>query len=371
MANEQYFFGSASQLTSQACLVDLTAPTFSGVTTVTPQNSGAILAAWSAATEAISLPIEYNIYISPGSVSAATLFALSPAMKVRTLTQALIFTLNDQATYLVNGLTYTIGVRSEDGVGNVDSNVAILTTTAIASGNLSAVFQSIEDDLAADLSTFTGYLSTMNTYLGTFNTYLGNLNTYVNTNLAAMLTTLSGYLTTLNTLVNTNLSGMLTTLSGYLTTLNTLVNTNLSALVTTLTSTASSLVTSAVSVASSAASLVTSATSIGSSASSISTSATSLSSSATSLASSATSIGSAATSIAASATAIDTTETALAATAIDLANTETDLANTETDLENAIAALNTVSSSLASGGGMEMTVATTEYLMEITTNEEL
>jgi len=149
MPSPQYFAGLFKQLASQACLVDTTPPTFAGVTGVTAESSGAIKIDHGVATDA-TLPIEYKFYVALGVVNAATLFAQNPVMhKNGGLGFARVFTLNDHATFFVKGLTYTVGVRAEDGVGNTDSNTAILTVVAIASGNLPTVLQDIATDLAA------------------------------------------------------------------------------------------------------------------------------------------------------------------------------------------------------------------------------
>lgn len=146
----QYFQGKFSQLVPNAAISDTTAPTFSGITSTTPNTDGSITASWSAASDATA-PIEYLIYIALGSVSAASLFVsgnlvtISPAL---TLSKR-IFTLADQTTYILNGQIYTLGVRAKDAVGNINTNTAISTATAIASGNLPTVLQTTATQLAA------------------------------------------------------------------------------------------------------------------------------------------------------------------------------------------------------------------------------
>lgn len=148
MPSPQYF-EQQSQLASQSCVVDLTPPTFSGVSSLTPKVDGSITAAWSAATDA-SPPIHYLIYIAPGSVSSGTLFALPPAAIAPSgATSWDIMKLSDYSTYLVNGATYTLGVRAQDSVGNLNTNVATLTTVAIASGNLPISLQTTAAAIAA------------------------------------------------------------------------------------------------------------------------------------------------------------------------------------------------------------------------------
>lgn len=153
MSYLQGFAGISSQLLPNAAISDLTPPTFAGITGATPNTDGSITALWSAASDATP-PIEYNIYIALGVVSAAALFVpgnlvtISPALT----TSKRIFTLADQTTYLVNGQQYTMGVRAKDAVGNIDTNLVIQTPTAIASGNLPVVLQTLATDLDAVLA---------------------------------------------------------------------------------------------------------------------------------------------------------------------------------------------------------------------------
>lgn len=153
MSYLQGFAGISSQLLPNAAISDLTPPTFAGITGATPNTDGSITALWSAASDATP-PIEYNIYIALGVVSAAALFVpgnlvtISPALT----TSKRIFTLADQTTYLVNGQQYTMGVRAKDAVGNIDTNLVIQTPTAIASGNLPVVLQTLATDLDSVLA---------------------------------------------------------------------------------------------------------------------------------------------------------------------------------------------------------------------------
>lgn len=146
----QYFAGLFSALTSKACTVDTTPPTFAGITGATPNSDGSIGVAWALATST-KTPVDYRVYIALGSVSAATLFQQSnvtihvPPGK----TSGRVFLLPDQSTYLVKDQVYTLGVRANDALGYEDSNTAIQVVTAIASGNLAAVFQTIATEMAA------------------------------------------------------------------------------------------------------------------------------------------------------------------------------------------------------------------------------
>ena len=268
MANPSvYFAGPISILLSNACVFNITPPTFSGISSVTPNTDGSITVNWSLASDS-STPVEYLVYIALGSVSAATLFQSSNLVRINPAgtTTTRIFLLGDQSTYLVNGSTYTLGVRAKDAVGNINTNNAILTATAIASGNLPSVYQSVATQLqntetafaatevllaqdhvnfqadhtnfqsdhanfqtdhsnlssdhialAADLVVFSGYLSTFNGYLSTFNSYNTTLGTNVTT-FSSDLVTLANDLSTLATELSTfsTQNGLLTTQVGIL-----------------------------------------------------------------------------------------------------------------------------------------------------------
>lgn len=267
MANPStYFAGPFSILSPNSCVYDVTPPTFSGVSSLTPNTDGSITVAWALATDATP-PIDYLIYIALGSVSAATLFQTSNLTRISPsgTTSTRVFLLGDQSTYLVNGSTYTVGVRARDAVGNINTNTVVATTVAIASGNLPSVYQSLATniaatevllaqdhtnlnqdhvnfqgdhanfqgdhtsfqsdhtnfqsdhasfqgdhanlnqdhlDLASDLATFSGYLSTFNSYLSTFNSYNTTLGSNVST-FSSDLVTLAGNLSTLSTELST------------------------------------------------------------------------------------------------------------------------------------------------------------------------
>ena len=129
---------------------DVTPPTFAGLTSATPNDDGSITVNWALATST-KTPIDYHIYIAPGVVSAVTLFnSIYQAVHIPPgKTTGKVFLLADQLTYLVKGQQYTLGVRSNDVYGFEDSNVAIATVTAIASGNLPAIFQTLANQIAA------------------------------------------------------------------------------------------------------------------------------------------------------------------------------------------------------------------------------
>ena len=128
-----FYSESMSMPLPLACLTDLTPPTFSGISTLTPQANGSLRAQWATATD-LTLPITYDIYIASGTVLPAALFVASNiTMSWRPSGAGPfsrdIYTLADGTYLAING-TYTVGVRARDGVGNENTNLAVLTATS-------------------------------------------------------------------------------------------------------------------------------------------------------------------------------------------------------------------------------------------------
>ena len=111
------------QGTSQACIIDVTPPTFAGIVTLAVQSRGQIRATWATATDSTP-PIRYEVYIqastATGLFNIANIIASTPNLQYD------IFTLPD-GSFLVNGTTYFVGVRAVDAVGNRDTNTVSLS----------------------------------------------------------------------------------------------------------------------------------------------------------------------------------------------------------------------------------------------------
>lgn len=109
--------------TSSACVVDLTPPTFSGITSLDIESRGQIRAIWSAATD-VTTPIRYEVYIqastATGLFNTNNIIAVTPQLQFDT------FIMPD-GSFLVNGTTYYVGVRAIDGVSNRDNNTVTLS----------------------------------------------------------------------------------------------------------------------------------------------------------------------------------------------------------------------------------------------------
>ena len=119
--------------TSQACIIDLTPPTFAGITSLDVESRGQIRSGWSAATDATA-PIRYEVYIKAST--ATGLFSTTNIIAVTPNLQYDIFTLPD-GSFLQNGTTYYVGVRAIDGVNNRDSNT--VSQSVISTGVLTAI----------------------------------------------------------------------------------------------------------------------------------------------------------------------------------------------------------------------------------------
>lgn len=118
LVNNNFYQG-----TSSACIVDLTPPTFAGITSLIVGSRGQLRASWNAATDATA-PLRYEIYCQ---ANTATGLFTNPNNVVG-ITNALqydFWTLRD-GSFLVNGTTYYVGIRARDGVSNIDSNVVSL-----------------------------------------------------------------------------------------------------------------------------------------------------------------------------------------------------------------------------------------------------
>jgi len=119
--------------TSSACIVDLTPPTFSGINFLDVESRGQIRAGWPVATDA-TLPLRYEVYIKAST--ATGLFNLANIVASTPNLQFDIFTLPD-GSFLQNGVTYFVGVRAVDGVGNRDAN--LISLNVISTGVLTSI----------------------------------------------------------------------------------------------------------------------------------------------------------------------------------------------------------------------------------------
>jgi hypothetical protein len=119
--------------TSSACIVDLTPPTFAGITGLDVESRGQIRSNWSAASDATA-PIRYEVYIKAST--NVGLFSTTNIISVTPNLQYDIFTLPD-GSFLQNGVTYYVGIRAIDGVNNRDSNT--VSMSVISTGVLTAI----------------------------------------------------------------------------------------------------------------------------------------------------------------------------------------------------------------------------------------
>jgi hypothetical protein len=138
-----------------------------GSLTLTANTDGSITVLFPAATiNSAAQPIQYQIYIALGTVTSTVLFSSSSNI-VRIVydsglstTSTNVFTLADQATYLVSGSTYSVGVKAVSAQNIQSASGLYNTVTAIASGNLYAGFNTLYNNYFASAGT-------INTKLGT------------------------------------------------------------------------------------------------------------------------------------------------------------------------------------------------------------
>lgn len=192
-----FAFSVLAKTFGNAAINNIVAPTFAGITSVVANLDSTFSVSWSPATGGAATPINYEVYIALGNVSAGTLFQASNMAKVVQNNTTKIFMLADGVTYFVRGQVYTLGVRARSASGIQDSNTAILTAAAVAPGNLPVVYTNIANqladieanlaqdhlDLAQDHADFVAALAILDGYLTDFN---------------AKLTVLQGYLATMS-----------------------------------------------------------------------------------------------------------------------------------------------------------------------------
>jgi hypothetical protein len=143
MSYAQYFDGIFEGKLPNASISDLTPPTFAGIATLTQNADGTLQASWSAATDT-TLPVRYEIYLQAGT--ATGLFSTSNIQKLTNALTARISTLVDGVSPLVFGVTYYIGVRAVDAIGNREGNTASLNQT-ITFANFNTVAAAVWDQL--------------------------------------------------------------------------------------------------------------------------------------------------------------------------------------------------------------------------------
>lgn len=120
-----------------ACVDDVTPPTFAGIASLSANANGSLSASWAAATDTAT-PIRYEIYVQAST--AIGLFSTSNIAMITNQLSAGIYSLSD-ASLLLSGVVYFVGVRSVDSVGNRDSNTA----------SLSEISNGVPDDSVASI----------------------------------------------------------------------------------------------------------------------------------------------------------------------------------------------------------------------------
>jgi hypothetical protein len=121
----QYFADTFKHKVGTAAIVDVTPPTFGGITALTPASNGSLIVNATAGTDALT-PIRYEIYISTSNVG---LFSLSNICSVVTQFPANIY--QDASGSPLTGQLYYVGVRAVDSIGNRETNTIIFSATSL------------------------------------------------------------------------------------------------------------------------------------------------------------------------------------------------------------------------------------------------
>lgn len=131
----QLVSGGALQPTAQACIIDLTPPTFTGIDSLSRGALGQLTVSWLAGSD-LSSPIRYEVYVQ--AEPASNLFNIANIALVTTNLQTDVFALAN-GSLLQPGVKYFVGVRAVDAVGNRDNNtVSLFQTTPGITGATNA-----------------------------------------------------------------------------------------------------------------------------------------------------------------------------------------------------------------------------------------
>lgn len=120
------FRGVLVQKPAPVSITDVTPPTFAGIQSLVANADGSLTASWSAATDTTN-PITYEVY-----VQASTATGLFNTANVATLsrgTSTKIFILANNSV-LQKDVTYFVGVRARDAVGNLNTNTTSLNAAS-------------------------------------------------------------------------------------------------------------------------------------------------------------------------------------------------------------------------------------------------
>jgi len=121
-----YLFESFIMDLPDACVVDVTPPTFAGIATLTANSNGSLTATWLAATDA-NPPLRYEVFVQKNT--ATGLFVPGNMVMITDQLQATVFT--DADWDVIDSGVWFVGVRAIDGVGNEDSNLVSLSAVSV------------------------------------------------------------------------------------------------------------------------------------------------------------------------------------------------------------------------------------------------
>jgi len=131
-----------------ACVLDITPPTFAGITGLVQNADGSLTASWGAATDANS-PVRFVVYLQ--KTTATGLFSTANALPLNTYQTSLTFDRDVAGLPLQVGVTYFVGVRAVDPSGNFETNVVSLSVAATGP-TAPAIYQYIQNLLGRGVS---------------------------------------------------------------------------------------------------------------------------------------------------------------------------------------------------------------------------
>lgn len=145
------------QATAKACILDITPPTFGGISSLVPNLNGSLQASWAAATDLVS-GVRYRVFIkeatATGLFSPSNIVLETPKLTMPIFSDAL-------GSVLVQGRTYHVGVRAVDESNNESSNLQSLAAVAlgVVPNDIAQIVLSIQDIVSQTCQTLVGEIT--------------------------------------------------------------------------------------------------------------------------------------------------------------------------------------------------------------------
>ena len=164
-----YVTGNVFVHTSQACVVDTTAPTFGGITSLVANANGSLTASWAAATDP-STPVRYEIYLQANTstglfIDGTNLVAVSYGLNTTIYQDKL-------GNPLVAGTTYYVGIRALDSIGNESPTLTSMSATSagVPSTSIINLLNTINTKIGTPVASVSTDIAAVKTDTSTLNT---------------------------------------------------------------------------------------------------------------------------------------------------------------------------------------------------------